>query len=98
VADFTDGLYKLCSLRPITYSYNGLAGTPKGVRGIGVIAQEAELSVPYCVSRKRVELYPEDEQETEILSFNSHALTYLTVNAFKEVVARLQALEAHVGK
>ncbi len=94
IRPFTDGLDVLTQIRPVRYYYNGLAGTPTENENIGIIAQEMQKIAPYTVGTSNVKLHPEDTQQTEILNYNSHAITYVTINAVKELNERVKMLEA----
>jgi len=92
VVPFTDGLAVLRQVNPIRYTYNGLAGMPES-EGIGVIGQEIEKVAPYTARRFKARLKPDDAEETELVGFNSHALTFVLINAVKELDSRLSAIE-----
>ncbi|MFA6604350.1 MAG: tail fiber domain-containing protein [Patescibacteria group bacterium] len=94
VVDFTDGLAKILAINPVSYELNGLAGMPEGATGIGVIAQDVKDIIPYTVGTYRTKLYPEDAEETELYSFNSSALTFVLINAVKELDTKLEKLSA----
>ena len=91
VRPFRDGLATLLKINPVHYTYNGKGGCPKGLRGIGVVAQEVQKAVPYCVSSVRTKLQEEDAEETDLLTFNASALLFVLINAVKELAARLPA-------
>lgn len=91
VRDFKDGLDKLIALRIIEHEFNGLGGIKEGTHGIGVIAQEAQEVVPYCILPAPTG--PPDSEE-RYLAFDSGPLTWIMVNAFREIHERLQKLEA----
>ena len=94
IRPFTDGLDVLSQIKPVRYYYNGLAGTPTETENIGIIAQEMQKIAPYTVGTSKVKLHPDDTEQTEILNYNSHAITYVTINAVKELNERVKMLEA----
>ncbi len=94
VAGFTDGLVQLKKLKPVNYRYNGKAGTNSRDAFVGLIAQDVLPVLPYMVGRFLGRLEESDQQDTELLSLDPSALTYVLVNAIKELDARLEALEA----
>jgi hypothetical protein len=98
IRPFADGLETLRGIRPIRYTYNGLAGTPKDLEGIGVIAQEIRKVAPYTVGTFRAKLDEKDESATELYDFNSHALTFVMINAIKELDARTGGGVANLEK
>jgi hypothetical protein len=87
VHPFTDGLDVLEKIEPVNYTYNGLGQSPKGYEGIGVIAQDIEKVAPYTIAKRMGKLHPEDAEETELYSVDPSALTYVTINAIKELDA-----------
>ena len=92
--EYTKGLDAVLSLRPVTYRYNGKAGmVDNGEDKISIIAQEAINAFPECVGSYMTKLNEDDEEETEVLNWNGHALTFALVNSIKELAARLEALE-----
>ncbi len=98
VKTFKDGLETIAEINPVYYEYNGKAGTPKGEYFVGVLAQDMKKAAPYMVGS--FEYTPDaknlDNRET-YLSVNNGALTYVLVNAVKELnemaVKSNQALE-----
>lgn len=98
VRDYVEGLEKVLKLRPIFYRYNGLASMPapddQEEDSIGFLAEEALEAAPELVKALPGKLRPEDDEETDILHVNTHALSFMFVNAFKEITARIEALEA----
>jgi hypothetical protein len=92
IRPYTDGLAKLLQLNPVWYRYNGQAGLPTDKDYVGVIAQEAQAVAPYTVSAYRAKLHPQDAEETELLHFDSGALTFMTINAVRELHATVEGL------
>lgn len=103
VANFTDGLAVLTRLQPINFKYNGKygMGPDDGVERLGFSAQAVRGVAPYLVKETTQTVGPplpaEDDrvQETaNVLGMSQTKLIPIMVNAFKEVEARLAALEA----
>lgn len=91
VRDLEAGLDQLLHVRPVRFRYNGKAGTCPGEEGVGVIGQEMEMVFPEMVQRiPRVEGLEGDDFRV----YNGSALTYVLVNAVKELAARVEQLEA----
>lgn len=83
---FKDGLETLKKINPVYYKYNGKAKTPKDEYHIGIIAQEMQKIAPYTVGK--FEFLPNEADKSNIveyMSYNSHALDYVTINAIKEL-------------
>jgi hypothetical protein len=92
VHDYDRGLDAVLALRPISYEYNGKAGTPKdGRRFVGLVADEVLPVMPEMVGTTRELL---DDAPTEIKTLDQTALTFALVNAVQEIANRLAALEA----
>jgi hypothetical protein len=84
VQSFTDGLNLVNAIRPITYQYNGLGGSPdNGKTYTGVIAQELQAVAPYMV-----------DASGEFMTVDPSAFTYVLLNAVKEQQVVISALKA----
>ncbi|PHN01996.1 tail fiber domain-containing protein [Flavilitoribacter nigricans] len=92
IRSFTDGLNIIEKMRPVTYKYNGLGDTIAEQRDLGLIAQEVEKVAPYLVSRYKDKLRPTDKDKTELLNIKPLQLTYLLINAVKELNRKLETL------
>lgn len=97
IKPFSDGLGVILRINPVYYRYNGLMNTPTEKENIGIIAQEIQKVAPYTIGTFKAKLQDNDEKETELLSFNSHALTFVLINAVKELNKELTELKAHVS-
>jgi len=92
VRDLELGLAELRQVRPVRFRYNGRAGTPAGQAGIGVLGQEIESIVPETI--RRVTPGVQDEPALDDLRvFDPSALTYVLINAVKELAAKVEHLE-----
>jgi len=96
IAPFHDGLDVLLKIEPKRYRYNGTFGTRTDREEIGVMAQEMETIAPYTVEPRVMEVNPNDpnSERREILTYNSGALTYVTINAVRELNGKIERLEA----
>ncbi|MEO5929418.1 MAG: tail fiber domain-containing protein, partial [Candidatus Kapaibacterium sp.] len=94
IAPFTDGLNVIRQIKPITYHYNGKAGTPTADNCIGILAQDMQKIAPYTIRTFRAKLNPEDKTETELLGYNHHGIEWASINAIKELDAASTALQA----
>lgn len=93
VHDYTDGLDVVRKIRPVHYTLNGLAGTPRGTKGISIIAQEMLEVMPYTIETYKAKLHPGDAEDTELYRFEASAVTFALVNAVKELAAKVEMLE-----
>lgn len=98
IAPFNDGLSLLKKLNPVTYRYNGKAGIANTKEHVGLIAQEVLNVFPYMVGHFKARLEDADTHETDLLSLDTSALTYIMVNALKELDDRLNKLEKKQAK
>lgn len=91
VQDYTLSADQLLTLRPVSYQYNGLYGTPSnGQTYIGLIAQEV-AETPFS---SMVGTY--NYNGTTLLNLDSSQLVYALINAVQDLTARVKALEAKV--
>ena len=87
----------ILGINPILYKYNGKAGfEADGNDYIGVIAQDIQKVAPYTIGTYMTKLNPNDEMETELLNFESHALVFNLINAVKELKAENDDLRARI--
>jgi hypothetical protein len=94
IASYVGGLNELVQIQVKTWEYNGKGGTQAGTKGIGVIADEAMLVIPNSVDTYSAKLNPDDEQNTDIKRFDATEITWLLVNAVKELKAEFDAYKA----
>ena len=95
---YTKGLDVLMNINPVTYDYNGKAGFSKILGNIGIIAQDVLEILPESISTYKAKLNEEDLEETELYNFNSHALTYVLINAVKEQQELITSLQSRLDK
>jgi hypothetical protein len=92
VRDFEAGLAQLRQVRPVRFHYNGRAGTRAGLEGVGVLGQEIEKIFPEMVQRIPGGVDSEPDLE-DLRVYNGSALTFVLVNAVKELAGRVEQLE-----
>jgi hypothetical protein len=101
IQDYTAGLREILTVRPRRYRTNGLGGTarmdPDATPLIGLVADEAEQATPELVGSIHMRLRPTDETLEDVKTLDITPLTYMLVNAIKELHARLEALEGKVA-
>ncbi len=91
---FKDGLETLTKIKPVYYKYNGMASTPKDEYFVGVLAQELKEVTPYMVSTFEYTPNPRDLDTRETyFDVNNGALTYILVNAVKELDEKYEKLK-----
>jgi hypothetical protein len=93
IRDYTEGLDTILKIKPIRYAYNGKAQMPKDSEGIGIDAAAHREILPDCIGTRRDDL---DGEMTDLYTFNSHAITFMMINAFKELSKRIERLEGRI--
>lgn len=92
VRDLELGLSELRQVRTVRFRYNGRAGTPAGQAGVGVIGQEIETIIPETIRRDTASV-PNDAGLEDLRVFDPSALTFVLINAVKELAGRVDHLE-----
>ena len=93
ITPYTKGLSAIMAINPVNYDYNGKAGFSAIKNNIGVIAQDVLEILPESISTYKAKLEENDAEDTELYNFNSHALTYILINAIKELKAEIDLLK-----
>jgi trimeric autotransporter adhesin len=83
IQPFQDGLKEIEQIKPVWFRYNGKAGLPTDKKFVGVIAQEMQKIAPHTIGEFSYET--EDGQSETYLDYDANALTYILVNAVKEL-------------
>jgi hypothetical protein len=92
--EFTKGLDAVCGLRPVVYKYNGLAGFKDlESENISIIADEAKEFLPEDIGTYKAKLHPTDTEDTELLNWKGHAVTFALVNSVKELKRQLDEVK-----
>jgi hypothetical protein len=96
IDDFTDGASVLKALpQAKRFTWNGKGGTvDDGLVHYGRIAQDVQPVAPYLIREYEDKLEPDDQAPTTLLSANDSPLIEVLINAVKELIARVEALEA----
>ena len=90
VSDLELGLSELQQVRTVRFRYNGRGGTQAGQAGVGVLAQEIEAILPETVRQISI---PDDPELVDMRVFDASPLTFVLINAVKELAARVEHLE-----
>jgi predicted RecA/RadA family phage recombinase len=94
IRPYQDGLEIIRQINPVWYKYSGLGGFIADDKDhIGIIGQDIADVAPYTVGTFRAKLNPNDQEETELLNFNSHALTFALINAVKKLDQRIENIK-----
>lgn len=89
---FQVGLNTILKINPVTFQYNGLFNTTEGEKSVGIIAQELVEVAPYMINNQPIK--DESNGVTEnILTYDGTALSYILVNAIKELNNKISSQE-----
>ena len=97
VRPYEKGLSEILKVKTKLFDYNGKAKYPKLKDNVGVIAQEIKEIFPETISTFEAKLNEDDENETELLKFDSHALTFALINSVKELSAKVNELQEEIN-
>jgi hypothetical protein len=87
---YDDGLSSVLAINPVKFKYNGISEADTTTEYIGVIAQELEKVSPYMINTI-------DIDGTEYLEVDNSAMTYMLINAIKELNATIEAQQAVIA-
>jgi hypothetical protein len=90
IRDLDAGLTELCRIRPVRYRYNGRGGTIAGLERVGVLGQEIEEIFPETI--EKVQSNSPDEID-DLRIFNPSTLTFVLINAVKQLAKKVEDLE-----
>jgi hypothetical protein len=93
-----DSLAILGKLNWVRYEYNGLAAMPRGLKGIGLIAQALQDELPEAVRSAKAKLKETDADEVDVLSIDYHHILVHSARAIQQLGAELEALRVLIGK
>jgi hypothetical protein len=93
VRELEAGLAELRRVRPVRFRYNGRAGTPAGQEGVGVLGQEVEKVFPEMIRR-----VPGEPGLQDLRIYDGSALTFVLVNAVKELAGKVEQLEQRLAE
>ena len=92
IEPYRSGLEEVCRLDPVSFAYNGRGGTSDdGKRYVGLIAQMAQRVMPSLVHDLPGEFEGKPDGQ---LGLDSSELVFTLINAVKELLARVEELEA----
>ena len=97
IQDYTKGLETLNQIKTKTWVYNGKGGSTQGAEGLGVVADEIEQVLPSVIRTVLGKLNPEDTEKTNIKHIDPTEITWLLVNAVKELSAKVDAQAAEIA-
>lgn len=102
---YTEGLNEVMQKNPVPYQYIANTGHNVSVEHVGVIAQDLQKISPAMVHEYEMEML--DGTKGDYLSVDPSALTYMLINAVKELkiensklkdsLAEMQMLESRIS-
>ena len=90
---YTKGLTELNQIAVKTWIFNGLGGSIKGEKGLGVIADEIINVLPDTVDTYSAKLNSDDTENTDIKRFNANEIIWLLVTSTQELSAQVIDLQ-----
>ena len=93
VSPYTKGLAEILLVNTVNFEYNGLANTKSGIEYVGIIAQDIKDIFPETINTYKAKLNEEDEEKTELYSFDASPLTFALINAVKQLSAEIELLK-----
>lgn len=99
VINYEKGLSEILQLRPVTFKYNGKAGTILDDLNVGLIAQEVQEIFPNAVEEFQYSSDTKTDSQTvyeTYLSFSFNEVQYALINAVKELSAKVDELESRL--
>ena len=91
IQPYSDGLPTLLKIKPVKFHYNEKSGYDTKPEYVGVIAQDLLETAPYMVGTF-------ERNNEQYFSVNNSAMTYMLINAVKELTAKVQQLESEVSQ
>jgi len=99
IRPFMHGLKEVLAFKPVSFKFNGKAGTPNdGKDYIGFVAQDVQNVAPELIFSRRLKMDENDQEETDVLNYDLGPVTFILVNAIKELNERLETLEKKKNK
>ncbi|MGZ8286789.1 MAG: tail fiber domain-containing protein, partial [Allosphingosinicella sp.] len=94
IQPFSDGLAKVLRIDPVRYRYKADTGIGPDKEYVSVLAQSLKKTAPYMVGKSRLK----PDSRKEYLCIDSGPLTYMLINAVKELHAEIEGLKRSKGK
>jgi hypothetical protein len=96
IRDYTRGLAELNQLKIHEWEYNGYGNTTKGLKGMGVIADEIITVLPETVGTY-LETLPNEVEPIEFKKVDSSEVTWLLVKAVQDLSAQVDLLKQELA-
>jgi hypothetical protein len=89
-----DSLAILGALHWVRYEYNGQADTPRGLKAIGLSAQELSRHMPEAVRSVKTKLNENDAEESDVFGIDYHHILVHSARAIQLLDAEVKRLKA----
>ena len=78
ISDYKDGLNSILKIKPVKFHYNEILECDTSIEYVGVIAQELQEIAPFMTKPVKI-------KGTDYLEVDNSAMTYMLINAVKEL-------------
>ena len=92
IQPYEDGLEKVLKINPVRFHYKEEMGLNPTDEYVGVVAQDLQKIAPYMVGKGPIK----SDSEEEYLTIDDSAMTYMLINAVKELHAEIETLKAEL--
>lgn len=94
IHSYSEGLDALLKINPVWFQYNSISGYDTKPEYVGVLAQELKEIAPYMVTPSEKKL---EDGSPGYLTVDNSAMTYMLINAVKELNQKIEILERKCG-
>ncbi|MBL7926623.1 MAG: tail fiber domain-containing protein [Bacteroidia bacterium] len=108
VKNYADGLQQILKINPVTFKYNDrVTLTNPDKEYVGIIAQEMQKIAPYMIEEKALFSKSHEDEKGNVvvddagqnyLTYDANALTYMLVNAVKELNTENENLKKELAE
>jgi Chaperone of endosialidase len=95
IEPYSDGLTSILKIQPVWFRYNKTSGFDMEQKKVGILAQDLQKISPYMVSASSAIKAPDG---TSYLSVDNGAMTYMLINAVKELKQEIEALKKQIAE
>ena len=96
IKEFKDGLAIIKQINPVWFRYNGDAGIKDTTQFVGILAQDIKKIAPYMINENKYK--DEKGVQTNYLNYDGNAMTYILINAIKELQQEIEDLKKQVKR
>ena len=96
IRPYQKGLNEIIQVNTKIFDFNGKGGHPAETNKVGIIAQEMINIFPDTIGTFNAKLNEDDEEETELLGYDGHEITFALINAVKELNDKITDLETQI--